>query len=117
MQPASGVCPEQFPIMLTCITRSSSFIEWWYNNHKGYVSLVRTELGETKTNDLFNATLTNITVTSNGETIILSNVYLNGLLQDHNEITVTCRNGDFHELTNITFSKSGKETTSYILLL
>lgn len=86
-------------------------MDWWYNNQEDYVSLTtRDLLGTSRTNDLFNATLVNITHTSTGETVLLSTLHLNRIIDD--EITISCRNGDHSESTNITVYKNSEAVAS-----
>ena len=106
---------EQFPINFTCITTGSSFLEWKYNDNEKHVSITADhEIGKSEPDDSnpFNATLINIDA-STGPTIMseLSLYEMDG----HNEIVITCINGDHRESTNITLYKSGKPPTLYIL--
>ena len=113
--PGSYVYPEQAPTY-TCITRDSSLLNWWYNNREDHVSLIAIDkLGTSRTNDLFNATLVNTTRTSTGETVIISTLHLNRIV-DY-VITITCRNGDLQVSTNITSYKNGQAASSYLILI
>ena len=104
--------PQQLPTF-TCITRGSSFVEWRYNDNEDHVAL--TTNGASNTHDFLNATLVNITRTKTGETVLLSTLHLNSLT--HDEITITCFNGDSKRSANITIYKNGDSAASYLVLM
>ena len=114
VQPGFYVYPEQFPITYTCITRGSRFVEWKYNDNENHVSLTADHhIGKSVPDgsNHFNTTLINID-TNTGQTIIISELSLYEM-EGHNEIIITCINGDLRESTNITLYKSGEPPTSY----
>ena len=118
MRQESNVYPVQLPIMFTCITRDSSFVDWRYNNNEDHVSVPKSyQLGQPvyAGSNYFYVTLVNITHTNTNETILLSKLYLNELID--NVITITCRNGDHQRSTNITVYRSGKPAASIILIV